>query len=108
MTPIAQRAVGKGRRILAGRFWRREMVLDRSVPLISFSFDDAPRSAFEVGGEVVRENGGFATYYVSLGLLNSQTESAPMAGADQLVRAVDVGHELGCHTYHHCDAWLTP
>jgi peptidoglycan/xylan/chitin deacetylase (PgdA/CDA1 family) len=108
MSDFLQRVVGKGRRTLASRFRRRELVIDTPIPLISFSFDDAPRSAFDVGGRILRENGACATYYMSLGLLASHTEIGPIAGPEQLVRAVDVGHELGCHTFHHHDAWLTP
>lgn len=107
MSRLLQRAMGKGRRICATRFQRRELKVDSPTPLVSFSFDDAPRSAFDAGGRVLREHGACATYYVSLGLLNTQTEIGPIAGLNELVHAVDAGHELGCHTFHHHDAWTT-
>ena len=93
--------------MLAARFRRRALTVKSPTPLISFSFDDAPRSAFDVGGRILAEQGACATYYVSLGLVNTRTEIGPMAGPDQLVRAVEAGHELGCHTFHHHDAWTT-
>lgn len=78
-----------------------------SVPLISFSFDDAPQSAFDIGGEILNAHNVRATYYVSLGLLSSQSAIGLIASRDTLVRAVESGHELGCHTFHHHDAWNT-
>jgi hypothetical protein len=108
MNNILRRAIGKGRRTLAAKFQRRELAIDTPMPLISFSFDDAPRTSFEVGGEVLSEHGIRATYYMSLGLLDSETELGPIASPEHLLRAVEAGHELGCHTFHHHDAWLTP
>lgn len=75
------------------------------VPLVSFTFDDAPRSAFERGGGVLEHHGVRGTYFVSLGLLSSLSEVGPIADADELNAAADRGHELGCHTFDHHDAW---
>jgi len=78
-----------------------------AVPIISFSFDDAPRSAFYAGSEILMSHGARSTFYVSLGLLGTQTEVGPIASRDDLVRAVQAGDEIGCHTFDHLDAWQT-
>ena len=38
-------------------------------PLISFSFDDFPRSALFTGGALLEQYGVAGTYYASLGLM---------------------------------------
>lgn len=103
--PLIRRAIGKGRRELATRFQRRELLIDGDRPVVSFTFDDAPCSAFELGGDILRAHGVRATYYVSLGLLGRPGEVGAIGGRGHLVRAVETGHELGCHTFDHLDAW---
>ena len=111
---MGAQAVSFGDRLQAK--WHRQLArhLDRdlrpltgSMPVISFTFDDAPQSAFERGGDIVRAEGGSATYYCSLGLLGAQTEVGRMASLQHLQRAIHQGHELGCHTYDHLDGWRT-
>jgi peptidoglycan/xylan/chitin deacetylase (PgdA/CDA1 family) len=105
MTRLASRVRGKYHRTLAMQFGRRMARVEVDTPLISFTFDDAPRSAFERGGDLLGEAGARATYFVSLGLLGMDTEVGPIASTDDLRRAVERGDELGCHTYDHLDAW---
>ena len=52
--------------------------------------------------------GARATYFVSLGLLDTETEVGRIASVADLTRAVDEGNELGCHTFDHLDAWHVP
>jgi peptidoglycan/xylan/chitin deacetylase (PgdA/CDA1 family) len=77
-------------------------------PIISFSFDDAPRSAFRVGGGILESYNARATYYVTLGLLGLESPGGVIASADDLRCAKEAGHDLGCHTYDHCEPWDTP
>ena len=75
--------------------------------LISFTFDDFPRSALLTGGSILHEFGLAATYYVSLGLVGKQTVAGEMFLREDLYAALDHGHELGCHTFAHCHSWRT-
>ena len=84
------------------------MDIRTAVPIISFSFDDAPASAFNMGGQILIKNGARATFFVSLGMLGSYSPSGLIVSRDDILRAVSDGHELGCHTYDHRDAWRTP
>lgn len=106
-TRLVARASGKVRRMLASRFERREASTDSVGPIVSFTFDDAPKSAFGVGHEILESFGARATYFVSLGLLDKETEVGRIASVDDLARAVAEGCELGCHTFGHLDAWST-
>lgn len=102
-----ERANGKVRRLLAQNFHRKVTRIAPQAPIVSFTFDDAPKSAFEAGRDILKPMGARPTYFMSLGLLGKHTEVGEIASADDLTRAVDDGFELGCHTFDHLDAWLT-
>ena len=104
---ILLRAVSKYRRAVSERFYRRMVSIKTTIPIISFSFDDAPRTAFCVGGDILKFHGALATFYVSLGMLGSQSPSGRIASKEDLCRAAEEGHELGCHTFDHRDPWKT-
>jgi peptidoglycan/xylan/chitin deacetylase (PgdA/CDA1 family) len=78
-----------------------------ATPLISFTFDDFPRSALDVGGRILRDHGVAGTYYVSLGLLDRDEPVGRICSSASLAEVLAQGHELGCHTFGHCDAWET-
>lgn len=78
-----------------------------SPSIISFSFDDVPKAALDTGGRILAMHGIKATYYVSLGLLGSETEVGAIASLDDLLHALSEGHELGCHTFDYLDSWET-
>ena len=100
-----KRVYGKITRTLAIKICRRDFAITTPYPIISFCFDDAPKSAFVNGGKILNENGIKATYYLSLGLLGTDTEVGTIASLTELESAVDLGNELGCHTHDHYDAW---
>jgi peptidoglycan/xylan/chitin deacetylase (PgdA/CDA1 family) len=75
--------------------------------LISFTFDDFPKSALSTGGEILRRYQSSGTYYVSLGILGLDSPSGKLCERDDLVAALEQGHELGCHTFAHCHSWNT-
>src|SRR5215472_2262939 len=105
---LVTRATGKIRRLLAAKLSRRVVSIKLSIPIISFTFDDAPKSAFDVGREILKDYGARATYFISLGLVGAETEVGKIASVDDLARALDDGSELGCHTFDHLDAWYSP
>jgi peptidoglycan/xylan/chitin deacetylase (PgdA/CDA1 family) len=75
--------------------------------LISFTFDDFPRSALFTGGAILARNGLVGTYYVSLGLLGTRSPAGSLFVEEDLHSLVRAGHELGCHTYEHLDSGET-
>ena len=104
---ISDRIISKYRRTLSKYLFRKRFKLKISNPIISFSFDDAPCSAFTVGSKVLSKYNAAATYYVSLGILGTDSPSGPIASLNDLRRAVAEGNELGCHTYDHTHSWET-
>lgn len=87
--------------------FRRTIHLTLDRPIISFTFDDFPRSALFSGGEILQQFGVGGTYYTALGLLGMDSPSGPLFQEPDLKAAIENGHELGCHTYAHYDSWDT-
>jgi peptidoglycan/xylan/chitin deacetylase (PgdA/CDA1 family) len=87
---------------------RRQLAVRTQVPLISFTFDDFPRSAFLNAGAILGRYGIRATYYVSMSLAGNQSQMGPMYQTEDLKELARMGHELGCHTFGHCHSWNTP
>src|SRR5580692_2797537 len=95
------------RRRAASLLFRRPLLVRPERPLISFSFDDFPQSALLIGGAILNRFGLVGTYYASLGLLGRETPTGRMFDAGDLTMLLERGHELGCHTFSHCDSWDT-
>jgi glycosyltransferase involved in cell wall biosynthesis/peptidoglycan/xylan/chitin deacetylase (PgdA/CDA1 family) len=76
-------------------------------PLISFTFDDFPRSALLAGGAILKRFGLAGTYFASFGLVGKETPSGQIFFPDDLTTLLEQRHELGCHTFTHCDSWAT-
>ena len=96
--------LGKVNRLAARTFVCRPLKADISVPLVSFSFDDFPKSARENGARIIEQHGWRATFYTALGFAGQTNHlGALMDEAD--IRALHLrGHEIACHTYSHHDA----
>ena len=87
--------------------FRRPIQVCLDKPLISFTFDDFPRSALSIGGRILEERGLRGTYYVSLGCLGLNSPVGPVCSTDDVIAVLEHGHELGCHTFSHCHSWKT-
>jgi peptidoglycan/xylan/chitin deacetylase (PgdA/CDA1 family) len=85
----------------------RLVKLRSQFPIVSFTFDDFPRTAASAGGMILEQNMMRGTFYVSLGLMNREIPAGPAFSEEDLNRIVEKGHELGCHTFSHCHAWET-
>jgi peptidoglycan/xylan/chitin deacetylase (PgdA/CDA1 family) len=105
--PLWRRLQGYYQRRSASFLFRRPLVINAQRPLISFTFDDFPRSALHTGGAILNRSGLAGTYYACLGLMGGETATGKLFNADDLKILIDRGHELGCHTYSHCHSWDT-
>jgi peptidoglycan/xylan/chitin deacetylase (PgdA/CDA1 family) len=85
----------------ASRFCRRLIDVRCERPIVTFSFDDFPRTAASNGGRVLADLGIRATYFVAFGLENTLTSGGAAFTIDDLHMVAGAGHELGCHTFGH-------
>jgi len=93
--------LGDVRRRVLCAFYRCAVPLGNCGPVVSFTFDDFPRTALSVGGAILEKYGSRGTYYVTFGLMNSFNELGELFRADDLRSLLERGHELGAHTFHH-------
>lgn len=94
-------SLGEMRRTIISSAFERLTPLGSSGPIVSFTFDDFPRSALTVGGELLKSFGTRGTYYTSVGLMDSDTESGEQFRREDLDVLLNDGHELGHHTFGH-------
>jgi peptidoglycan/xylan/chitin deacetylase (PgdA/CDA1 family) len=71
--------------------------------VMSFSFDDFPKSAWQTGGAIIEKYNARATYYTALSFAGTVGNLGPMFDIDDLRAANTTGHEIACHTYSHAD-----
>ncbi|HKF48390.1 MAG TPA: polysaccharide deacetylase family protein [Terracidiphilus sp.] len=89
------------------RYHRRLVRLEFEQPVVSFTFDDFPRTALYEGGAILKRHGAAGTYYACAGLMGKMDAAGEMFTRRDLEYLIAQGHELGCHTYGHHDAMLT-
>jgi peptidoglycan/xylan/chitin deacetylase (PgdA/CDA1 family) len=104
---MIQRLKSRWRRELANRCAKRLGRLTSPKPIVSFTFDDVPVSASTVGAEILEAQGMRGTFYMSLGLLLSETPTGRICSAEDVLRLHQHRHEIGCHTFFHSDSWDT-
>ena len=101
------RCQGRYARTAARVFARRVVEMQNMRPLISFTFDDFPRSALTTAGEILCQYQARGTYYASLGLMGQIAPTGRIFDEADLHLLMDQGHELGCHTFSHSHAFDT-
>lgn len=102
------RILNRSRRFRSRHFACRQAQLRNKGAVVSFTFDDFPRNAAEAGAALLAEHQFAATYYVACGLLDTTAPTGRICAAGQVANLHRLGHEIGCHTFHHLDAWETP
>ncbi len=76
--------------------------------VVSFTFDDFPRSAWINGGAILERYGQRGTYYAALGMAGTANHLGPMFELADLREAHASGHEIACHTFSHRDCARIP
>ncbi|HVW83789.1 MAG TPA: polysaccharide deacetylase family protein, partial [Bryobacteraceae bacterium] len=94
-------ALQRAQKIVAGRFHRKLAIRSLRRPIVTFTFDDFPRSAVTTGATVLNEFGARGTYFAALGLMGKTTPVGDMFLRPDLDAVLNAGHELACHTYDH-------
>jgi peptidoglycan/xylan/chitin deacetylase (PgdA/CDA1 family) len=93
--------LGAARRRVLSSLYRRSVPLGNRGPLVSFSFDDFPRTAYSVGGAILEQFGVRGTYYAAAGLMNTSNELGEQFRSGDLDSLLEKGHELASHTFGH-------
>lgn len=105
---LPARIAGMALRFVARQVRSKPLTLRNARPMVSFTFDDVPASACEIGARILERHGVRGTFYVSGGGGGRATAGGPPhASIDQLSKVWANGHEIGCHTYSHVAVRLT-
>lgn len=96
--------LGDVRRKIISAAYRRPVALGSLGPIVTFTFDDFPRSALTVGAEILESFGARATYYVSMSLMNTTNDLGEQFRIEDLFSLQDRGHEPANHTLSHLSA----
>jgi len=88
--------------------YSRSVPLRNEKPIVSFCFDDFPRTAYTTGGAILQSFRAHGTYYAALGLMNTSTELGDLLRHDDVDSLLADGHELACHTYSHYSSRSVP
>jgi len=104
---IPSRVKARLRQEAAARLARRPLLMRNAEPLVSFTFDDFPRSALWEGGAILQAHGVAGTFFTSFGLMGRVGPTGEMFSAVDLNELARQKHEIGCHTYDHYHAWDT-
>jgi peptidoglycan/xylan/chitin deacetylase (PgdA/CDA1 family) len=70
-------------------------------PVASISFDDFPKSAWSLGGQVLARHGVRGTYYTGGSFCGQTVEGTRFYDAQDLTELAAAGHEIGCHGFGH-------
>lgn len=90
------------------------MAFRRPVPwinrgaVISFTFDDFPRTALTSGGEILKGHGVRGTYYAAMAMMGTMNHLGEQFRREDLEVLLRDGHELAGHTYGHVSCRRVP
>lgn len=90
----------------ANRFAARHWPSKRARPaspsaVASITFDDFPKNAWTIGGEILARYDAKATYYVAGSFCGRTEDGLDYYDEADLRALVAVGHEVGCHSFSH-------
>jgi peptidoglycan/xylan/chitin deacetylase (PgdA/CDA1 family) len=94
---LVDRAITHAVRMVPMKFIQSR--LTRSV--VSFTFDDFPKSAWTVGGDILARYGALATYYTAGMFCGRTVDGIEYYDRNDLLGVYAAGHEIGDHTYSH-------
>ena len=108
MGSLGKRVIAKLRREAVLNIGCKTLGVKRPGGVVSFTFDDFPRSAWKTGGAILAQHGVRGTYYASLGFMAKPHSSVgPMFTASDVRELADAGHEFASHGHSHLDGART-
>jgi len=101
MKRIVSHNFDKASRYVRTSLFAKTVKMRNRRAIVSFSFDDFPRSAVLNGARLLEKNGVRGTFYLTGSYCGQIVDSIPQYHVEDLVSLEEKGHEIGCHTYTH-------
>jgi peptidoglycan/xylan/chitin deacetylase (PgdA/CDA1 family) len=79
----------------------KTMAFRNARPIVSFTFDDFPRSAAQCAGRILEQHDMRATFYAAGSLCGKTVDNIAYYEPSDIVELNAAGHEIACHTYAH-------
>lgn len=98
--PVSRFKGGLSRK-LASYMVTKRVRMRNERPLVSFTFDDIPETAFTHGARILEDHGARGTFYIAGGLCGTTEPERRLISAADCVELHRRGHEIGCHTFTH-------
>lgn len=98
---LPEKVTGMASRFLARSARRKTLALYEMPAMVSFTFDDVPRSACETGASILERHGVRGTFYIAGGGCGAESPVGTLASPEQIGKLWSNGHEIGCHTFSH-------
>ena len=95
------RIAGKLNAVASAALRLRTMRLGNSRPIVSFTFDDFPRSAVANGARILEAAGVSGTFYLASIFCGKTVDGVDYYTPDDVRHLLRAGHEIGCHTASH-------
>ena len=87
---------------------QRKVSFELDKPIVSFSFDDCPKSVINNGIKPLEEQGWQGTVYIATSLCNTTNHLGLHMNESDITALHNSGHEIGDHTFSHCDGSALP
>jgi peptidoglycan/xylan/chitin deacetylase (PgdA/CDA1 family) len=94
------------RKIVARIFYKSVKNIGNERKIVSFTFDDVPKSTFENAVPILSKFKLSGTFYVALSLMEG-ISGKDLYSRENLQKCIEDGHELGCHSYSHIHFFKT-
>jgi peptidoglycan/xylan/chitin deacetylase (PgdA/CDA1 family) len=98
---MLQNLLTRASRRLARHYNSKPFKMQNRTPLVTFTFDDCPESAYVNGASILEDHGIHGTFYIAAGIADTDDTYWHVITPDQIRALHDRGHEIGCHTYSH-------
>ena len=102
---LYRKGINSINRFISQNFAKNNFKIDLDRPIISFTFDDFPKTAAQKGLDLLTKYGLKATYYISFGLIDKDTATGRICSIKDVESVIKSGNDIGCHTFNHLGAY---
>lgn len=92
--------INKIRRKIADISYKCIGIISNDKKLVTFTFDDVPKSTFENGGRILKKHNLSGTFYVAFSLMEN-ADSEGLFTSRNIEDCFKSGNEIACHTFSH-------
>jgi len=98
--------INTGRKTISKNFYKSVRTISSESKIVSFTFDDVPKSTFENAVPILNKYKLSGTFYIALSLMEGVSEKK-LYTRENLLECIESGHELACHSFGHIHFFQT-